>query len=130
MRCMEQAFSFLWPNSRTPYLIWRNEKVIKLRVHGNIPYLVPGDPFCQPMDPSVEFPLLTVGQLHGKGDDYVAVPSRADPAGAEDEATEKGPLDDEAQIQIVPPPKPHKDAALRKVAKELAHLLTHKPANP
>ena len=33
-------------------------------------------------------------------------------------------------MQIVPPPNPHKEALLRKQAKELPHLLIHKPANP
>ena len=44
MRCMEQAFSFIWANRRTPYLFWQNKTIIRLRVSGNIPYLVPGDP--------------------------------------------------------------------------------------
>ena len=39
-------------------------------------------------------------------------------------------LDDDAQMQIVPPPKPHKEALMRKAAKSLPHLLIHKPHNP
>ena len=129
MRCMDQALSFIWPNGRTPYLIYRNKKIIKLRVHGNIPYLVPGDSFCQLVDPDPDYPLLSPCQLYGRGaltsnDSHVAMP------GGQGDNEEQAPLDEEAQLQIVPPPKPHKDAVLRKAAKELPHLLIHKPHNP
>ena len=45
---------------------------------------------------------------------------------------EDGPveLSIEQQMQIVPPPRPHKEALLRKAAKEAPHLLIHKPFNP
>ena len=52
-------FSFVWFNKRAPYLVNEiTKKIIRLRVTGNIPYLVPGDPYCQPEDPSAEYPLL------------------------------------------------------------------------
>ena len=39
-------------------------------------------------------------------------------------------LDEEKQYEIVPPPKPHLEAKLRKAAKEAPHILIHKPFNP
>jgi len=39
-------------------------------------------------------------------------------------------LDETAQYTIVPTPRPNKEAKLRKEAKELPHLLIHKPFNP
>ena len=42
-QCMECRYSFLWPNGRTPYLIDHDtDMIVRLRVKGNIPYLVPG----------------------------------------------------------------------------------------
>ena len=74
MRCMEQAFSFIRPNKRVPYLIWKSSKGIRLRVYGNIPYLVPGHQFCAPTDPDEDCPILTTGQLYGRGGGDYAVP--------------------------------------------------------
>merc|ERR1712115_151722 len=38
-------------------------------------------------------------------------------------------LDEEAQYRVVPPPKPHVEAKLRKEAKQVPHILIHKPFN-
>ncbi len=38
-------------------------------------------------------------------------------------------LSESEQMQIIPPPKPHQHVLLRKAAKELPHLLIHKPHN-
>ena len=131
-RCMDQNFSFVWPQGRWPYMVCETtHKVICLRVHGNIPYLVPGDDYCQPRDPCPDYPLLSPCQRRGadalRQDDGpcgMPGPERADVE------SEPRVLDSDAQMQIVPPPKPHKEALLRKAAKELPHLLIHKPANP
>ena len=40
------------------------------------------------------------------------------------------PLDEAAQYQIVPAPRPNKEAKLRKDATELPHLLLHRLFNP
>ena len=39
-------------------------------------------------------------------------------------------MSEEARLQIVPPPKPHKEALLRKAATEVPHILFHRPFNP
>ena len=36
----------------------------------------------------------------------------------------------ESQMEIVPPPRPHKEARLRRLAQTVPHILTHKPFNP
>ena len=72
--------------------------------------------------------MLTQRQLYGREAQETEAAAPGGATGAE--VPGGGVLDEEAQMQIVPPPKPHHEAALRKAAKELAHLLTHKPANP
>ena len=68
------------------------------------------------------------------------MPSEAAPGpgdGPADEAAEEPEddglgdpvLDEEAQYRVVPPPKPHVEAKLRKEAKQVPHILLHKPFN-
>ena len=56
-RCMQDGFDFIWRFGRTPYFVTECLKVVKLIVKGDIPYLFPGSPYCQPVDPDDECPL-------------------------------------------------------------------------
>ena len=49
-RCGHEGYSFIWMSGKCPYFITPDKKRIRLRVAGDIPYLVPGDPFCAPVD--------------------------------------------------------------------------------
>ena len=85
-RCMKKRYSFVWPNQRTPYLIdHENYKVIRLKVQGDIPYLVPTDPFCQPIDPGGDHPDLTAEQRFGATLDFQLAEGAPVQAGSSDD---------------------------------------------
>jgi len=45
-RCMKLPYGFYWSNKGVPFF-WTNcGHVIRFRVEDNLPYLVPGDPYC------------------------------------------------------------------------------------
>ena len=182
---MQDEFDFIWRRGHRPYFVTEFLKIVKLIVKGDIPYLFPGAPECQPVDPDDECPLppwhtkaagpspqalvatveVSVQTDHHEGGAIMdAVPgasssssssSAAPPAPSlahglgpkakeaggsgndgEDTADEPIQLGDphelsyDDQMAIVPPPKPHKDARLRLLAKTVPHILIHKPFNP
>ena len=47
-RCMECGYTFLWPAGQPPYFILPDGRLVICEVRGNIPYIVPGAPECQP----------------------------------------------------------------------------------
>ena len=147
-RCLEEGYDFVWPRKGVPYFISPEGRIIRLLVKGNIPYLHPGHAFCQPMDPSNEFPLLsgTCAMLGPTGSASSNAPDGSRHSvggnpptdrGADVEVQGDGNLLDadgtysfEAQMQIVPPPKPHAYERLKRLAKTVPHILIHKPFNP
>ena len=54
---MQDGFDFIWRFGRRPYFVTAALKIVKLIVKGDIPYLYPGSPDCQPVDPDDEYPL-------------------------------------------------------------------------
>eukprot|EP00969_Alexandrium_andersonii_P219505 9694176-Alexandrium_andersonii.AAC.1 len=48
MRCTRYGFSFIWPAGGSPRSVLPNGQHVVMRVSGDIPYLVSGDPRCQP----------------------------------------------------------------------------------
>ena len=48
-RCGHEGYSFVWMDGKCPYFITPDKQRMRLRVIGDIPYIIPGDPFCQPM---------------------------------------------------------------------------------
>eukprot|EP00969_Alexandrium_andersonii_P331113 14635264-Alexandrium_andersonii.AAC.1 len=48
MRCVRYGSSFIWPAGGSPYFVLPNGQHVVMRVSGDIPYLVSGDPRCQP----------------------------------------------------------------------------------
>ena len=57
-RCMHEGFSFVWPSGETPYLILPDGMIVRLKVTGDIPYIVPSASLCQPVSPQsdITFP--------------------------------------------------------------------------
>jgi hypothetical protein len=57
-RCMHEGFSFVWPSGDTPYLIRPDGMIVRLKVIGDIPYIVPNASICQPVSPQsdITFP--------------------------------------------------------------------------
>ena len=58
---MKEGFSFFWRTGSAPYLVTPDNKIVVLDVLGDIPFLKPGDPLCQPREPSDEYPLDGMG---------------------------------------------------------------------
>ena len=48
-RCMHEGYSFVWMDGKSPYFITPDKRRMRLRVLDEIPYIIPGDPFCQPV---------------------------------------------------------------------------------
>ena len=48
-RCGHEGYSFVWSSGKCPYFVTPDGQMLRLRVQGDIPYIVPGDPFCQPI---------------------------------------------------------------------------------
>ena len=49
-RCMDEGYSFIWPERRLPYLIAPNGRKIPLIVRDYIPYISLGSPECEPIN--------------------------------------------------------------------------------
>ena len=49
-RCMDEGYSFIWPERRLPYLIAPNGRKIPLIVREYIPYISLGSPECEPIN--------------------------------------------------------------------------------
>ena len=143
-----------------PYFITEDYKIVRMHVKGDIPYLLPGNELCQPIEPNKEYQLLPeIGESSGvcQGKEVASMAIQTDicmasPVEFEDSAMARssslhiavpGPDDEEEegddeeeewgeekQMQIVPPPKPHVNAKMRRLAKTVPHILIHKPMNP
>ena len=111
---MYEGFDFVWRNGLKPYLITPQQKIVVLDVNGDIPYLRPGDPLCQPREPDEEYPLLS--SVNRGQNEVTSVPAQAD-----DSAVQPVPLSEEEQYQIAPHPRACEESRLRRQAKELPH---------
>ena len=52
-RCMEEGWMFVWNTWQNPLLISPARKKIRLKVHGNVPYLVEHKNYAMPADAHV-----------------------------------------------------------------------------
>ena len=156
-RCGHEGYSFIWMDGKCPYFITPDKKRIRLRVVGDIPYIAPGDPFCQPvrmkdLDPEeqasmpvVDMPLgdqpATPGSDTEGEDDGAVTPIPEEPSAEPDQVQPEPPEGDpdpDRPEEVPPPPEPvagddeviRQRRDLRLEAKSLKHLLTHLPKNP
>ena len=125
LRCMVKRCDFVWPAGREPYIVTKNKKIVRLLVTGNIPYLVPDAPRCQPIDPGPEH---CIPSLPGFTMDC-ALPGAEDVDDGDDDPDD-GNMPYWQRVYITSPPLMQREARLRKAAKEVPHILHHKPFNP
>eukprot|EP00972_Heterocapsa_arctica_P040212 5924494-Heterocapsa_arctica.AAC.1 len=126
-RTMNKGYTFVWPAYRNPYFIIPNGFRVDLEVIDDVPFLRRSSDLSKPT------PLRTFGSSDTPRRKKQATPA-ADLGGIQVRAVEDAIISDDP----LPPSEPdvQREAQrvarrdLKTVAKYLAHMLTHKPANP
>ena len=90
-RCTKDGFGFVWPPGQyIPYFVTPEGNIIRLEVIGDIPYLKPGHPLCQPIKPSVDYP-----DYWSKGRSKTKVATTSSTGGS---SSSKGPVPPPAEV--------------------------------
>ena len=135
-RVMEQGYSFPWPNGSRPYFVHPvTGKKIKLKVNGNIPYLIE-DKHKSVDDSSDCVPSAASSKSKPKKAQAKATSSKSSPSlDAETSSTSsKSKKDEQLERYTITGDTIEKlsDGTKNqiKIAQSLSHLMTHYPKNP
>ena len=139
-RCMERGYTFIWPKGQAPYFLLPDRRVVKCEVRGNIPYIVPGSPECQPFRQKGKSSSFcpACGSCGGrKLTDSAPGPSSSSHEPMPDAWGDDVPVPDPSDPETLPDAEVADRLltgavrrSLRAEARSLGHQLTHKPRNP
>ena len=113
-RCMEQNYEFRWPPGKAPFFVTPDGKIIKLKVHDNVPYLYDNRAVSAAGSSSPS----------GKKDPSPSS-AKADKGSTADDTASGEAMEEEDNLL-------HSDGTKdqKRIAGSIQHLMTHYPKSP